>query len=165
MFEIDWQNACLRLNDEARNAFTSNPAPELIWIPNDFIMYRLRTKITSISQYKSPDSSPRPVGSNILKSPWWFTEDTFEKLINGQGSITSTAREMLAVPTRFNADFDNLISIKTKVSGYCYLGLTSPMSLVENGKEYLKGGFEQIWIPNLQPSQVNILAYGDVGTF
>lgn len=163
MSQPDWQNACLQLDDEARNAFTTTPAPELIWIPQGFLIYRLRTKIISLEQYKTPKL--RPVGANILRSPWWFTEDTFEKLIAGKNSITPKAREMLAVPEYFNQDFDNLVSIRTHISGYCFLGLTSPMPLVKSGTEYLKGGFEQIWIPNLKPEQVSFENYGDISGF
>lgn len=163
MTNQDWQDPCLRLSEEASNAFTHDPAPKHTFIESGFLMYRLRTKISTLEQHKNPRN--RPVGSNILKSPWWFTEQTYNKLIEGDDEITSKARKLLAVPERFNKDFDNLVIIKTRMSGYCFKGLTSPMPIEKDGNEFLQGGHEQLWIPNLQPNQIDIIGYGDVGWF
>ncbi|WP_150757110.1 hypothetical protein [Pseudomonas fluorescens] len=102
-----------------------------------------------------------------MKSPWWFPKETFDKLVGISSKadipISSVARAGLAVPPRWNPEFESMISFTTLVSGFAYKGIAAPQYLFEQRGEKLSGGFVQLWIPNLKGSQVLLKNFGGVG--
>ncbi len=100
---------------EARAAFTSPPKKTLFNAGVEFLRF-----ITAESQ-RTGDK-----GNQIFGSPWWFSKETFRRLIahadpKGLG-IGAIARIDLAVPKEFNAHMEWICVIYLTQSVYGWSG-------------------------------------------
>src|SRR5688572_12235721 len=88
-------------------------------------IYRLRTNRANkagASLVKSREDRTNPDHG----SPWWFRRETFDAIIRraqqNRGNITAAGRAGLAVPVRFNTDFDTLVIYRLVRRGFAWSG-------------------------------------------
>lgn len=103
-------------------------------------------------------------GDNIWESPWWFPRATYRRIVERAmqtGSpVRVVARSGLAVPKRFNHEFDNLVIVALLKSGFAWAGPAAPQKWSETFKVQLSGGFEQWWIPGLEQGDLRFRYFG-----
>lgn len=92
-------------------------------------------------------------GNLIFGSPWWFTKETFQRLIarsdpRGLG-IGDVARIDLAVPKEFNAKMEWICVIYLTQSVYGWSGKAARQLATDRANIYFGGGAEQVFLPNL----------------
>jgi hypothetical protein len=154
-----WIDPELELSAGARSCFTLAPRPELVPLPVNTIIYWLRTNVTD-REFKTVS------GSAIEESPWWFPKETYDAIIRSatkaRGNMSGVARVGLAVPPRFNRDFDTLVSVTLRSSGFAYRGLASPQSYGKDADFYLPGGMVQLWIPGLLARDFRFNFFGSI---
>src|SRR5579863_9935161 len=112
MNKLKWTDPYLPLPPEVAECFEG--LPSRIEVPQGTEIYRLRT------------NRQEAAGSNIWESPWWFPETTFKQIASraarsGMG-VTTSARSGLAVPPRFNPDFNNIVIVSLVRSGFAWAG-------------------------------------------
>jgi hypothetical protein len=105
-------------------------------------------------------------GTNILESPFWFSRQTFNAIVGratrANARITTAARSGLAVPPRWNKDFDTLVIFLLLKPGFAWAGPTAAQSWQEGGARSLSGGLTQLWIPGLAEDEVRFKFFGSV---
>src|SRR5436190_13988365 len=152
-----WTDPELRLLASAKSCFAEFPRPGLVPLANDTVIYRLKTNVTE-KELKSVE------GTAIEESPWWFPRETYDAIIQkagkARGNISGCARVGLAVPPRFNRDFDTLVAVTLLRPGFAYRGIASPQSYQKDSDFQLPGGLEQLWIPGLQRKDFRFKFFG-----
>ena len=152
MNNFKWTNPQLPLPADVAECFSGKP--KLIGLAVWDEIYRLRTNRLEAD------------GTGILESPWWFTSRTFSQIVGratrANVRITTSARSGLAVPPRFNTDFDTLVVFQILVPGFAYCGQASPQKWMKDGNTLLSGGMEQLWIPGLQKEEVRFKFFGNI---
>ena len=125
-----------------RAAFSSPPAKKLFADGAEFC------RIVTTANTKTGDQ-----GNEIFGSPWWFTRETFRKIVaradpKGLG-ISAVARIDLAVAKEFNPRMDWFCVIYLSQPAYGWSGKAARQLATEGANIYLGGGAEQIFLPNL----------------
>lgn len=92
-------------------------------------------------------------GNQIFGSPWWFTKDTFQRIVahsdpRGLG-IGDVARIQLAVPKEFNARMEWICVIYLTQPVFGWIGKAARQLATPGANIYLGGGAEQVFLPNL----------------
>jgi len=145
-----WTDPNLPLPADVAQCFQG--LPERIALPVDTEICRLRTNRLGMS------------GDGIWESAWWFPRATQNKIVSRSvrsgSSVRIVARSALAVPKRFNADFDNLVIVALQKSGFAWAGAAAPQKWSETFKVRLSGGFEQWWIPGLEQGDIRFRYFG-----
>ncbi len=156
---LRWTDPELALPEDVRSCFALAPRPELIALPVNTVIYRLRTNVSD-REFKTV------MGSAIEESPWWFPKQTYDSIIRAagkaRGNISGAARVGLAVPERFNRDFDSLVSVTLTKAGFAYSGKAAPQSYGKDSEFQLPGGFTQLWIPGLLRRDFRFNFFGSV---
>ena len=128
--------------------------PERIHLEEGTAIYRLRTNRQNVD------------GNAIWESQWWFPKATFDQIVGRAQStglsVTVSARSGLAVPRRFNPDFDTLVIMTLQKSGWAWAGSAAPQKWSETFQVQLSGGFEQWWIPGLEQIDLRYKFFGSV---
>jgi hypothetical protein len=150
MKKLKWTDPYLPLPPEVAECFEG--LPSRIEVPQGTEIYRLRT------------NRQEAAGSNIWESPWWFPETTFKQIASraarsGMG-VTTSARSGLAVPPRFNPDFNNIVIVSLVRSGFAWAGKTASQKWSETFQVRLSGGFEQWWLPGLEQIDLRFKFFG-----
>jgi hypothetical protein len=105
-------------------------------------------------------------GTNILESPWWFSRQTFNTIVGraarANARITTAARSGLAVPPRWNEDFDTLVIFLLLKPGFAWAGPAAAQTWQKGGTTRLNGGLTQLWIPGLAQHEVRFKFFGSV---
>lgn len=162
----DWIDRHFPLPPDKRLCFSSKFEPGLICLPIGTRLYRLRSPASSIRiDCFGKVVVERPLGGGVL-GEWWFDDVTYREIIDMSEQtdlgIDCIARLGLAVPIRFNLDFNTLIILSTLVAGCAYFGEAAPQSVEPFGLDTLPGGFNQLWVPKLLREQVLFQNYGGV---
>jgi hypothetical protein len=147
---LKWTDPNLTLPTKVAECFQG--LPERIHVPEGTEIYRLRTNRQDV------------VGNAIWESPWWFPKNTYNQIV-GRGARTGmgvkvSARSGLAVPSRFNPDFDNLVIMSLLRSGFAWAGKAAPQKWSETFQVQLSGGFEQWWLPGLDQIDLRFKYFG-----
>lgn len=103
-------------------------------------------------------------GNAIWESPWWFPRQTYNRIVERATRtglpVKIAARSGLAVPKRFNADFDTLVVMALQRSGFAWAGPAAPQKWSQTFQVRLSGGFEQWWIPGLEQIDLRFKYFG-----
>lgn len=149
-----WTDPNLPLPPDIAECFQG--VPRRIHLEEDTKIYRMRTN-------RQGDGV---VGSNIWESAWWFPASTYDRIVSraetSGKSVTVAARSGLAVPRRFNTDYDTLVIMRLQRSGFAWAGPAAPQKWSETVKVrvQLSGGFEQWWIPGLEQIDLKYVYFG-----
>jgi hypothetical protein len=147
-----WTDPDLVLTQNAASCFLGTPVLTPLSVGTR--IYRLRS-----NQQDQP-------GNSINESPWWFPHETYQRILGHVArsglEFRTAARAGLAVPPRFNQDFDTLVICRLLHSGFCWRGPALPQLWGSQGDYRLPGGFEQLWIPGLQPSEFRYEFFGNM---
>jgi hypothetical protein len=147
-----WTNEKLSLPSDIRRCFLGQP--RLAPLSGGDNIYRLRT------------NRQDQCGTAIHESAWWFPRETYQRILSQAArtglQITSCGRAGLAVPPRFNQDFDTLVICRLLRSGFCWRGQALPQPWSETIRFQLSGGFEQLWIPGLDPGDYRFEFFGNL---
>lgn len=153
MYPATWTDPNLSLPSNIAECFQG--LPQRIPLAEGTSIYRLRT------------NRQDGAGSAIWESPWWFPKNTFDQIVGRahryETSVTVAARSGLAVPRRYNADFDTLIIVTLQRSGWAWSGPAAPQKWSEAFQVRLSGEFEQWWIPGLEQIDLRYEYFGGVG--
>jgi hypothetical protein len=145
-----WTDPYLPLPTEVAECFSG--LPERISVPEGTDIYRFRT------------NRQEAAGNNIRESPWWFPKQTYGRIAKrafGTGlGMKTAARSGLAVPRRFNEDFDNLVIVTLLRSGFVWAGKAAPQKWSDTFQVRLSGGLEQWWIPGLKQIDLHFKYFG-----
>jgi hypothetical protein len=121
---------------------------ERIQMAKGDLIYRIATK---------NDEKNKVIGNNFLEGTFWIDSETFKQLSSRLdydsflGSLTSIARNALALTTDFSKLADCLIGAELKVEAYAWRGKTaSQTEYFKNGVKWIyPGNSYQLWLPNL----------------
>jgi hypothetical protein len=126
----------------ARSAFSSPPKRTLF--PEGVEFCRIVTTANKRTGEK---------GNEIFGSPWWFSRETFRKIVSradpkGLG-ISEVARIDLAVAKEFNPKMDWFCVIYLTRPAYGWTGKAARQLAREGANIYWGGGADQVFLPNL----------------
>ncbi len=125
-----------------REAFVFPPQKKLFPANTEFC------RIITTENKKTGDT-----GNHTFGSPWWFTKDTFRKIVarsdtKGLG-ISSVARIDLAISHEFNPQMDWICVMYLTHAAYGWVGKAARQLAVPGANIYWGGGAEQVFLPNL----------------